>query len=161
MTHPMNPNFRFLITNPCHFVALGLGSGLIPKAPGTFGTMLGFPIYFLIQSQSYWIYILTVIALFFVGAYCAGVTARNLNQHDHRSIVIDEVVGILIGLFMCPADWRWWLAVFILFRIFDIYKPFPINLIDQRVTGGKGVMLDDVLAGVFTLIIIQIAVFFV
>jgi phosphatidylglycerophosphatase A len=114
--------------HPVHFLAIGLGSGAMPKTPGTFGTLAG-------------------VAL--LGIYLCGKTARDWQVHDHGGIVWDEFVGFWITMIAVPVTWYWVLAGFVLFRLFDIWKPWPIRYCDQHIHGGFGIMLDDVLAGVF------------
>lgn len=141
-----------LLKNPVHFLSLGFGSGLSPFAPGTMGTLAAVPLYLLIQPLSLTIYLsITVLALV-LGFYLCEQTAKALGVHDHGGIVWDEIVGFFITMTAVPLDWKWVLAGFILFRFFDIVKPWPIKWIDSKVSGGLGIMLDDVLAGIFALI---------
>jgi phosphatidylglycerophosphatase A len=147
-----------LWSHPANFFALGFGSGLAPVAPGTFGTLAAVPLYlFGLQGLSLpWL--LAVIALSFViGVWLCDVTARNLGVHDHPGIVWDEFVGLWISCIALPAGWPWLLAAFVLFRFFDILKPWPIRWLDSKVPGGLGIMVDDVLAGLFALALLQIA----
>lgn len=142
-----------------HFVAFGFGSGKAPLAPGTFGTLAAVPIYFLLHETGVVIYTGVVIVMFVFGVWCCGVTERDYQKTDMSSIVWDEIVGYLMTMFMAPMDW-WWAAVgFVLFRLFDIWKPFPIRMLERRVPGGFGVMLDDALAGVYACVLLQVIVF--
>jgi len=138
-------NFR--ITNPIHFLALGFGSGLLPKAPGTFGTLAAIPLYLLLAPSSMIVYLIAVIVMSIVGIYICGKAAKDAGVHDHGAIVWDEIVGFLITMFMVPLSWQSVVVGFILFRIFDIFKPWPISFIDKNVHGGLGIMLDDIIAG--------------
>jgi phosphatidylglycerophosphatase A len=138
-------NFR--ITNPIHFLALGFGSGLLPKAPGTFGTLAAIPLYLLLAPSSMIVYLIAVIVMSIVGIYICGKAAKDAGVHDHGAIVWDEIVGFLITMFMVPVSWQSVVVGFILFRIFDIFKPWPISFIDKNVHGGLGIMLDDIIAG--------------
>jgi len=135
-----------------HFLSLGFGTGLAPKAPGTFGTLAGIPLYWLLQPLPLAGYLAVTLLLGLLGIWLCGHTARALGVHDHGGIVWDEIVGLLITLIAVPPDWRWLLAGFLLFRLFDILKPWPIRWLDRRVGGGFGIMIDDVLAGLFALI---------
>lgn len=146
---------RGILRHPVHCLSLGLGLGAIPWAPGTFGTLLGIPLYLLLQSAPLWLYCGVLLLLFAVGAWCAHYTARALGQHDHGAIVIDEVLGFLIAMIAAPAGWGWIVAGFLLFRLFDIWKPWPIRWADRHVHGGIGIMLDDVIAGIYAAIVLQ------
>lgn len=146
-----------LLRDPLHFLALGCGTGLAPVAPGTFGTLLAIPLWFLLQGLPLAAYLLVLAILFFAGAWVAGRTARALGRHDHGAIVIDEVLGFLVTMTAAPQGWVWVLAGFLLFRLFDIWKPWPISWADRRVHGGIGIMLDDLLAGVWALVCLQAA----
>jgi len=149
-----------LLKNPVHFLSLGFGSGLSPYAPGTFGTLAAIPLYLLIQPLStVWYLLITLVALI-AGIYLCEQTAKALGVHDHSGIVWDEIVGFFITMYAVPLDWKWILAGFLLFRFFDIVKPWPIKWIDARVTGGIGIMLDDVVAGLFALIGLHLMLYF-
>lgn len=142
-------NLNNLLKNPIHLLAFGFGSGLAPKAPGTFGTLIAIPIFLLIASLSLLHYSLFVLITALVGIYICGKTAADLRVHDHSGIVWDEMVGYWITMLMIPVSWHSLLAGFLLFRLFDIWKPFPIRWLDKHVKGGFGIMIDDVLAGFF------------
>jgi len=142
-------NLKSLLKNPVHLLAFGFGSGLAPKAPGTFGTLVAIPIFLLICELSLLHYSLFVLASALAGIYICGKTARDLHVHDHSGIVWDEMVGYWIAMIMIPVSWHSLLAAFLLFRLFDIWKPFPIRWLDRQVKGGFGIMIDDVLAGFF------------
>ena len=137
------------LKTPAHFLAFGFGSGLLPKAPGTYGTLAAIPIYLIIQHLPLGSYLLfiTVAALF--GIWLCHVTSKAMQVHDHPGIVWDEFVGFWITMIAAPTGWLWIIIGFLLFRLFDIWKPWPINLLDRHVHGGLGIMLDDVLAGIF------------
>jgi len=152
---PVQANLK----NPVHLLALGFGLGCIPKLPGTAGTLAGVFLYLLLQNFDVLIYLAIVIALFVAGIWLCGKTARDLGVHDHPAIVWDEIVGYLVTMIMAPSGWVWILLGFVLFRLFDIWKPWPIKWVDQKVTGGGGVMLDDIIAGVYGLIMLQITVY--
>lgn len=142
-----------------HFLAFGFGAGKAPVAPGTFGTLAGIVVYLLLQPLSAPVYAITVLALFALGVWLCRMTERDLGVHDHPGIVWDEIVGYLITMFMAPAGWVWIVAGFLLFRLFDIWKPFPIRQIERRIQGGFGNMLDDALAGFYALAIMQVMMY--
>ncbi|MES9897437.1 MAG: phosphatidylglycerophosphatase A [Sedimenticola sp.] len=151
------PNWK----NPIHLLAFGLGSGAAPKAPGTFGTLAAVPLYLLMQPLSPEIYLLLVILLFALGVWLCDRTSKDLGVHDHGGIVWDEWVGFLFTLWLAPPGFGWLVAGFILFRLFDILKPWPIGWLDRQVAGGWGIMLDDMLAGLFGFILLQLGVYLV
>jgi len=144
-----------VLQSPACFIALGAGLGLSPKAPGTVGTLLAIPLLFL-MPQSVLAYLLVVAVLFAFGVWCCDVCARELGVHDHPGIVWDEVVGYLLVMVAVPRTLVFVVAGFILFRIFDILKPWPIRWVDNRIHGGIGIMLDDVLAAVFAGLVLQL-----
>jgi phosphatidylglycerophosphatase A len=151
-----------LLLNPAHLLSLGFGSGLSPKMPGTMGTVVGVGLYLVVPSQylmDWKIYLAVIVVIFLIGIVLCGYTAKALNVHDHPGIVWDEIVGYFITMFMVPKEWMWILIGFVLFRIFDILKPWPISIADKRLKGGFGIMLDDVIAAIFALIIIQIILY--
>jgi phosphatidylglycerophosphatase A len=151
------PDARFLVAHPAHFIALGFGSGLARKAPGTFGTLAAFPLYWalaLVLPPLAIAYI--AVPLFFVGVWACEVTGRDLGVQDHGAMVWDEIVAFLPLLAVSSADIRLQLVAFALFRLFDIWKPFPIRELERRVKGGMGVMLDDVFAAFYAYIVFAI-----
>ena len=140
---------------PVHFLAFGLGSGAVPFAPGTFGTLAAIPFYWLMSELPLGWYLTVVAATFVWGVWLCDKSSRDLGVHDHSGIVWDEFVGYWITMIAVPVDWIWALLGFILFRLFDILKPWPIGPVDRRVHGGLGIMLDDVLAGVMAAVVLQ------
>ena len=154
-------NAKQILLNPVHCLAFGFGSGLAPKAPGTFGTLAAIPLYLLLSPLSAWLYGLIVLLAFVLGVYLCGKTADDLGVHDHPGIVWDEFVGFWITMFMAPSGWFWLLIGFFLFRLFDIWKPWPIKVLDQKMETGLGIMADDVLAGIYALILLQCAAYFI
>jgi phosphatidylglycerophosphatase A len=132
-------------------IATGLYSGYLPKAPGTWGSLVGLFIFFMLHALSLPVYLAVVAGLFLVGSFAAGEAEKIMDHKDPGLVVIDEIVGMLITMIAVPATPLTMALGFILFRIFDIAKPFPINLVDQRLHGGVGIMLDDVIAGIYSL----------
>lgn len=141
--------------NPIHLLAFGFGSGAAPKAPGTWGTLAAVLIYWPLSQLSPEHYLLMLLVTSVMGIYICGQTARDLGVHDHGSIVWDEFVGFWITMFAAPVGWVWVVVGFVLFRFFDIIKPWPISWIDKKITGGFGIMLDDVIAGVMAALVLQ------
>lgn len=139
-----------------HFLAFGFGSGAAPKAPGTFGTLAAIPLYCLLALLPLPAYGLFVLLAFGFGVYLCEQASKDMGVHDHGGIVWDEFVGFWIAMIALPFHWAWILAGFVLFRVFDILKPWPISWLDKRVHGGFGIMIDDVLAGLFAAIILQV-----
>lgn len=146
---------RLSLSNPIHFLALGFGSGLAPKAPGTFGTLAALPLYYLMMDLSLVSYILITLLVTIGGFWLCDRTAKDMAVHDHGAIVWDEVAGMLITMIAAPVSWLAIVVGFLLFRMFDIFKPWPIKLLDRHVKGGFGIMIDDVLAGVFAACCLQ------
>jgi len=144
-----------LIKNPVHLLAFGFGSGLAPKAPGTFGTLAAIPFYFVIMSWSLPVYCGFLVLAFLLGVYLCDRSAKELGVHDHPGIVWDEMLGYWLVMLAAPAGWIWMAVGFVLFRFFDIFKPWPIGWVDKKVSGGFGIMLDDVLAAVFAWLALQ------
>lgn len=144
-----------LLLDPGHFLSLGFGSGLFPKAPGTMGTVAAIPVYYVTQLWGWGAYCGFLLAFLVIGVGLCGRTARALAVHDHPGIVWDEIVGYMITMLFVPATPALILLGFVLFRLFDIWKPWPISHLDKKVSGGLGIMLDDVLAGIFAAIILQ------
>ncbi|MEH6549090.1 MAG: phosphatidylglycerophosphatase A [Pseudomonadales bacterium] len=146
-----------IIAHPVHFLSLGLGSGLSPKAPGTVGTVMALVIYYLVlRDLSLELYLLVLAVSIIVGIWLCDRTAKALGAHDHPAIVWDEFAGLWLALVVLPVGWYWPLLGFIIFRVFDIAKPWPISWLDKKVHGGLGIMVDDLLAGLFTLAALQL-----
>lgn len=139
---------RQILTDPVLFLAFGFGSGLVKKAPGTFGTVAAIPIYMLlIQADSLLLYSLFTLLASVAGIWLCDIAAKRLGEHDFGGIVWDEIAGLLITLWWVPYSWQALVLGFVLFRVFDIIKPWPIKWFDQSVAGGLGIMLDDIVAG--------------
>jgi phosphatidylglycerophosphatase A len=149
----VTPDRSFLFAHPAHFLALGFGSGLAPKAPGTAGTLAAFPLYWMLADNPfYWVWIGVFLV---VGVWACEVTGRDLGVHDHGGMVWDEIAAFLMVLPFAPAGWFGAFLAFALFRLFDIWKPYPIGWLDARVPGGFGVMLDDVLAAGYAILCLR------
>lgn len=138
-----------------HFLALGFGSGLAPKAPGTFGTLVALPIVWLLSLAGTSWFVLFLVLGSLLGIYVCGKTAKDVGEHDHGAIVWDEVMGYTLTMLLVPVSLSTLLVGFVLFRLFDIVKPWPIRWFDQRVHGGFGIMLDDLLAALPALAILH------
>ncbi|HPQ96792.1 MAG: phosphatidylglycerophosphatase A [Thiothrix sp.] len=146
---------RTVFSSPVHWLAFGLGSGLAPHAPGTFGTLAAIPLYLMLALLPLWAYVAVVALAFGIGVWLCGESSRRLGVHDHGGIVWDEFVGFWITMTAAPAGGFWVMTGFMLFRVFDIWKPWPIRWFDRRVAGGLGIMLDDVLAGLAGWVLLQ------
>lgn len=144
------------LKDPLICIALGFGSGLSPKAPGTAGTLVAIPLYWLMHDLSWQLYVAVVLALFFAGVWLSSYTADKLGVHDHPAIVIDEIVGFLITMIAVPFDWVLVVIGFVLFRLFDALKPWPISWFDKNLHGGFGIMFDDVLAALASAVLLYV-----
>lgn len=149
------PNLSFMLSHPVHLLSLGFGTGLAKKAPGTVGTLVGFPLFYALSLLPELWHLPIVFMLFALGVHCCELTGRALGVADHGSIVWDEVVAMMLVLEFTPAHPLAWALAFALFRVFDIWKPFPIRQLDQRTRGGVGVMLDDILAAIYAIIYLK------
>ena len=147
------PGLRFVLSHPAHFVAFGFGVGLIPVGPGTWGTLLAFPLYYALAG---WMTAPALLACiggsFLLGVWACEVTGRHLRVHDHSGMVWDEIAAFMLVLFFTPAESLWQGFAFLLFRLFDILKPPPIGRVDRGIANGFGVMLDDVVAAFYALL---------
>jgi phosphatidylglycerophosphatase A len=152
----LQPSWRLLCSHPLHCLSFGLGTGLSPKAPGTVGTLLGFPLYWLLTGLPLSQQWLVLAALFLFGIWCCEFTGRALGVSDHGAIVWDEVVAMAAVLMTVPQTLIWGFAAFASFRLFDIWKPFPISWADRHVKGGFGVMLDDALAAALAVFVLHL-----
>ena len=152
----IQPNFKLLVSHPAHFFSLGFGSGLAPKAPGTFGTIMGLPLFWLIANYGIAVKLAIIIVLFIAGIYCCDKTGKALGVADHGAIVWDEIVAMMLVLAFSPPSWLNWVIAFLLFRLFDIWKPFPIRQFDAKLKNGFGVMFDDLLAAIYAILSLKI-----
>jgi phosphatidylglycerophosphatase A len=147
---------KIVFGSPSGFLAFGFGSGLSPFAPGTMGTLVAIPFIFALRdlgNPGFWI---VLVLLFLLGVQMCGSVSRKLGVHDHGGIVWDEMVGYWLSAAFVPLQWHWLLAAFLLFRFFDILKPWPIRQLDKNVSGGFGIMIDDVVAALFTVLILAV-----
>jgi phosphatidylglycerophosphatase A len=143
-----------IMKDPVLFLAFGFGSGLSKYMPGTMGTLAAIPVYWLFVQTNVWIYSILTVLVTLVGIYLCEQAAEKLKVHDFGGIVWDEVAGFLITMWLVPFSWQAVAGGFVLFRLFDILKPWPIKWIDSKIEGGLGIMLDDVLAGIFAALIL-------
>lgn len=149
-------DFRTVWTNPVHFLSFGFGSGLAPKMPGTIGTVAAIPLYLLIMGFSWPVYAVITLILIGFGIWWCDITEKAIGIPDYSGIVWDEIVGYLVTMFLAPVGWQWILLGFILFRVFDIWKPGPIGWVNKHVKGGLGVVVDDLAAALPAWIILQL-----
>jgi len=150
-----------MLRNPLHLLSLGFGSGLSPHAPGTMGTLVAVPLYLMLSRLELIAYLIAIASGFILGIYVCHYTSKALGVQDHSGIVWDEIIGYWITMIAVPAPtWQWILTGFVLFRFFDIVKPWPVNLADKHLPGGFGIMIDDVLAGLYAFACIQAFWFF-
>ena len=150
-----------VLKNPIHFLAFGFGSGLSKVAPGTFGTLAAVPLFLALSCLPLWAYVVAVIAVCLLGIWLCDQSSKMLDVHDHPGIVWDEFAGFFITMIAAPVSWVSVLLGFVLFRIFDVLKPWPISYLDKKVHGGLGIMLDDILAGVFAAICLQLILLYI
>lgn len=149
----VKPGWRFIFSHPAHLLSFGFGSGLARKAPGTFGTLAAFPLYWALSRRLTDLGLVVVIVLAFaLGILVCDKTGKALGAADYGGIVWDEIVAFMLVLFFTPPGWAWSLLAFVLFRIFDIVKPPPIRYFDSNWHGGLGVMFDDLLAAGYALL---------
>ena len=149
-----------ILRSPDHFLAFGFGSGLSPIAPGTAGTFVAVLLFLFCQSMDLMSYSLLTAAICICGIWICGKSSEMLGVHDHGGIVWDEFAGYFITMIAAPAGWIWIVVGFILFRLFDILKPWPIKWADEKVDGGLGIMLDDIIAGLAAFAVLQVLAYF-
>lgn len=154
-------NLQSIWENPIHFIACGFGIGAMPWAPGTFGTLGGVILYLILSKLALWAYILVAFLLLIVGFVICDITNRDFGTDDHPAAVWDEIVGFLFVMITVPKTWYFIVIGFVLFRIFDIWKPWPIRWIDRNIHGGVGVMLDDWVAAIFSWIVLKVIVWII
>lgn len=143
-----------VLTNPIHLISFGLGTGLSPWAPGTVGTLVGFPLFASLMAMPMWAQIVVLAVMFVAGIACCQITGKAVGVPDHGGIVIDEIVSFATVLVFVPATFLWWCAAFVAFRFFDILKVWPANWVDKSLKNGFGVMLDDLVAALFSIVVL-------
>ena len=152
----VQPSWRFILRHPAHFFAFGFGSGLFPRSPGTMGTLVAFPIFWYLEPLlTDALFLLVLVAAFAFGVWVCEKTGRALGVADYGGIVWDEIVAFLAILYFTPHTIGWFITAFFIFRIFDVWKPFPIRYFDTHIKNGFGVMFDDALAAVYSVGLIQ------
>ncbi len=159
---PPPTDARTILTSPVHFIAFGFGTGLSPKAPGTVGSLAGLPFWFLLNHLQWPLYLAVCAGLFAFGCWVCGESAQRLGVPDHGGIVFDEIVGFLVTctpLLLWNLPLWWLLPAFALFRLFDIVKPWPIKVLDANVKAGFGIMVDDLIAGVFAASLLVLGIY--
>ena len=152
-------NRKFLTQNIYHFIALGFGSGLFKKGPGTAGSLAAIPIFYLLLNWHSLLQWLFVITLFFVGLYSSNKVIAVIDQKDPSFIVIDEIVAVLFLFILIPSNIKFLVFAFILFRIFDIFKPFPVSWAENYFQGAPGIMMDDIVAALLSLLVIRLILY--
>ncbi|EKD54346.1 MAG: Phosphatidylglycerophosphatase A [uncultured bacterium] len=144
---------------PSHFIAFGFGSGAIPIAPGTFGTLMAIPFYLLLKPLPPLFYLMVVVLVTLGSMWLCHRVSKEIAVHDHQGMCLDEIVGYLVTMIYVPFGITWMALGFILFRFFDIFKPWPISYLDKHIHGGIGIILDDVFAGIYSFLILQLLVY--
>ncbi len=142
-------------SRPAHLLASGFGAGLAPVAPGTMGTLVAVPMYWALKSIGPGFYLAAIVFGFIIGVYVCSRVNHDLDREDHPGIVWDEIIGFWVAMIGSPLTWQYLLAGFFLFRLFDIWKPWPISWLDFNVRGGLGVMLDDLVAGILAALVLN------
>ncbi|WP_185234866.1 phosphatidylglycerophosphatase A family protein [Teredinibacter franksiae] len=149
-----DPSAKQLLRDPRLLLAFGFGSGMSPVVPGTMGTLIAVPIYLLMTLLPLPAYLAVVAIAAAIGIHLCGYASAKLGVHDHKGIVWDEFVGFWLTMVAVPVTWKTVLAGFVLFRLFDMVKPWPISWVDRKVHGGFGIMVDDVLAGIAAAVVL-------
>ncbi len=157
--HSVQPATIF--KDPIMLLAFGFGAGLAKKAPGTWGTLVALPLYWLLSQHNVWVYVNVTLLICVLGVFICGKAAEKLGVHDHSGIVWDEIAGYLVTMVGIPFAWKTALLGFMLFRLFDILKPWPISWLDRSVQGGLGIMVDDLLAGIVAALLLHVCIRFV
>lgn len=160
MSDPTPSSRDLALGTPAGFLAFGFGSGLSPWAPGTMGTLAAIPLAIVFKLLPVFVFWPLLLVLFLLGIYLCDVTEKRLGQHDPGGIVWDEMVAYWLTVAFVPLHWAWLAAAFVLFRAFDIFKPWPIRQVEKRFGGGLGIMLDDIVAALFAMVLLQVAMLF-
>lgn len=153
---PIPPIPEQVWQDPLYFIGFGFGAGAMPFAPGTFGTLMAIPFYLLFRNLHPAAYVALVLILIALSSWLSHHLSKAIHEHDHPGMCIDEFVGYFVTMCFAPHHWLYVVIGFGLFRLFDIWKPWPIGWVDKHVKGGFGMILDDVLAGVYSLILLQV-----
>ena len=148
-------SWREVLRDPVHWLAFGFGTGLLPAAPGTWGSLLAVVLYWWLPPLPLPALLAGLTLAFVAGCVICGTSARRLGVHDHGGIVLDEIVAMLLVLCVTPRTVGWTVVAFLAFRVFDVVKPWPIREADHRIPGGLGIMLDDVLAAVYAALVVR------
>ena len=154
MSKPSDNLPRTVMTDPVHILAFGFGAGLAPFAPGTFGSLPGVLLFWLTMDFGLYIQLGVALSATFAGVWICGESARRIGVHDHGGIVWDEIVGMYLTLIVAPFSVTGWILAFVLFRVMDIVKPWPIRSLDHRIGGGVGIMLDDLVAALYAAVLL-------
>ena len=154
------PTFKQLLAHPVQFLAFGFGSGLSKKAPGTMGTLVAVPLYYVLAKFFEAAYLPILVLVIVCGVWICGKAAEEIGVHDHCGIVWDEIAGYLLTMYWVLFSWQNMILGFILFRLFDILKPQPIYWLDKRIGGGFGIMIDDLLAALMAAACMHLIVLF-
>ena len=154
MNQPPDNLARTVMTDPVHFLAFGFGTGLAPFAPGTFGSLPGILLFWLTLDYGLYVQLGVALAITLAGIWICGESARRIGVHDHGGIVWDEITGMYVTLLVAPVSIIGWALAFVLFRVMDIVKPWPIRDMDHRLGGGVGIMLDDLAAALYAAIVL-------
>ena len=147
---------RDVFASPANAVAFGFGTGLSPYAPGTVGTLVAVPVFIFLSAFPPGVYLSCLVAGFWIGVYACSKAAQSIESHDHPAIVWDEVIGYLVTMCLIPVSVTSIVAGFVLFRLFDIVKPWPINWVDRQLSGGIGMMADDLIAALFAALLLRL-----
>jgi len=157
----MDRNFSDILKHPAYFLACGFGSGLSPVASGTTGTLGAIPVFLLLSMLEFSHYLMAVLVIIFVGVWLCDKTSKDFGVDDHPAIVWDEFAGYFVTMAAVPVTWYWVLIGFFLFRVFDVLKPWPANWLERRLPGGWGIMMDDVQAGIYAWMVMQLLIFWI
>lgn len=142
--------------NPWHFIAFGFGSGTIPFAPGTFGTLMAIPFYLALRNLPNGLYLVALLLITLGSIWICSKVSKELGVQDHQGMCLDEFIGYFVTMYAAPHGIKWIFIGFVLFRLFDIWKPQPVRLIDEKIHGGTGMILDDIAAGIYAFIFMRI-----
>lgn len=146
--------------DPLYFIAFGFGSGAVPFAPGTFGTLMAIPFYLVLSNLPLYAYLAFNLVFIIFTSWLSDRISRDTHTHDHPGMCIDEFAGYFVTMIAAPPGIIWIVTGFILFRLFDIWKPWPISWADKHIKGGFGMIFDDVLAGIYAMVVMQMLYYY-